>query len=475
MKKFTLMWLMFCATISAQSKVVLSSLFTDNMVLQQQTDVQMWGMASPGKEVVIRPSWSPKTYTVRTKATGEWRTTLRTPAAGGPYSICLSDGEELILRDILIGEVWFCAGQSNMEMPLMGRANQPIDEAVDMIVRAKPTRPIRICTIEQAGARLPQRNCRAQWMKNTSETVAKTSATAYFFEDYLQQVLDIPVGIIISSWGGTSIQAWMKREVLEPFGIFNLKFLTDTTLIKKPKYKPCMLYNAMIAPAETFTIKGFLWYQGESNRKAPALYRKLQPLFVQMLREAWGQGELPFYYVQIAPFEYDGARLVGTALLREAQLQNLQEIPNSGMVVTMDVGDCGCIHPARKRKVGERLALLALSKSYGVNGFVPDTPVYQSMEVNNGKVYLTFDCGSEGLAPLGTTFPGFEMAGEDRIFYSATARIEKGTGRLEVSCEKVPVPVAVRYCFWNYEQGTLYSRYGIPVASFRTDTWEVKE
>ena len=156
-------------------------------------------------------------------------------------------------------------------------------------------------------------------------------------------------------------------------------------------------------------------------------------------------------------------------------MQNLQEIPNSGMVVTMDVGDCGCIHPARKRKVGERLALLALSKSYGVNGFVPDTPVYQSMEVNNGKVYLTFDCGSEGLAPLGTTFPGFEMAGEDRIFYSATARIEKGTGRLEVSCEKVPVPMAVRYCFWNYEQGTLYSRYGIPVASFRTDTWEVKE
>ena len=150
MKKFTLMWLMFCATISAQSKVVLSSLFTDNMVLQQQTDVQMWGMASPGKEVVIRPSWSPKTYTVRTKATGEWRTTLRTPAAGGPYSICLSDGEELILRDILIGEVWFCAGQSNMEMPLMGRANQPIDEAVDMIVRAKPTRPCLLYTSDAA-------------------------------------------------------------------------------------------------------------------------------------------------------------------------------------------------------------------------------------------------------------------------------------------------------------------------------------
>ena len=473
--RFLVFLLAICSVVSAPAKVVLSSLFTDNMVLQQQTDGQIWGMASPKKTVSIRPSWDQKLYTVRADDAGMWRTSLRTPVAGGPYSISLSDGEELMLRDVLIGEVWLCAGQSNMEMPLMGKANQPIADAVDMIVRAKPSRPIRICTIGQAGARKPQKDCRAQWLKNTPEVVSEASATAYFFADYLQKVLDVPVGIIVSSWGGTAIQAWMSREVLAPFKAFDLRFLDDTTSIERPKYKPCMLYNAMIAPVEQYTIKGFLWYQGESNRKDPDLYRRLQPAFVKMLREAWGQGELPFYYVQIAPFAYEGAELVGSALLREAQLLNLKEIPNSNMVVTKDIGDRNCIHPARKRKVGERLALLALSGSYGVKGFDPDTPVYQSMEVANGKAYLAFDCGSEGLAPLGATISGVEVAGSDHVFYPATAQIEKYTGRLEVSCEKVPAPVAVRYCFRNYEQGTLYSRYGIPVASFRTDTWEVKE
>ena len=179
--------------------------------------------------------------------------------------------------------------------------------------------------------------------------------------------------------------------------------------------------------------------------------------------------------MQIAPFAYEGEELVESALLREAQLQNLKEIPNCNMVVTMDIGDRGCIHPARKRRVGERLALLALSGSDGFGGFVPDTPVCQSLEVSEGKAYLTFDCGIEGLAPLGATFSGVQVAGDDRVFYPATAQIEKYTGRLEVSCDKVPFPVAVRYCFRNYEKGTLYSRYGIPVSSFRTDTWEIEE
>ena len=314
-----------------------------------------------------------------------------------------------------------------MEMPLKGKANQPIDEAVDMIVHARPSRPIRICTIGQEGARTPQKECQARWLKNTPEVVAETSATAYFFANYLQEVLDVPVGIIISSWGGTAIQAWMNRETLTSFDTFDLAFLDDTAFIEHPKYQPCMLYNAMIAPAERYTIKGFLWYQGESNRKNPGLYRKLHPAFVKMLREKWGQGELPFYYVQIAPFAYEGEELVGSALLREAQLQNLKEIPNCNMVVTMDIGDRGCIHPARKRRVGERLALLALSGSYGFGGFVPDTPVCQSMEVSEGKAYLTFDCGIEGLAPLGATFSGVQVAGDDRVFYPATAQIEHRT------------------------------------------------
>ena len=304
---------MILGVINVPAKVVLSSLFTDNMVLQQQTEVQIWGVASFGETVFICPSWDKKTYTARTDATGAWRVKLQTPVAGGPYSIRfseretgLNEEETLTLHDILIGEVWFCAGQSNMEMPLKGKANQPIDEAVDMIVHARPSRPIRICTIGQEGARTPQKECQARWLKNTPEVVAETSATAYFFANYLQEVLDVPVGIIISSWGGTAIQAWMNRETLTSFDTFDLAFLDDTAFIEHPKYQPCMLYNAMIAPAERYTIKGFLWYQGESNRKNPGLYRKLHPAFVKMLREKWGQGELPFYYVQIAPFAYEG-------------------------------------------------------------------------------------------------------------------------------------------------------------------------
>ncbi len=279
--RFLVFLLAICSVVSAPAKVVLSSLFTDNMVLQQQTDVQIWGMASPKKTVSIRPSWDQKLYTVRADDAGMWRTSLRTPVAGGPYSISLSDGEELMLRDVLIGEVWLCAGQSNMEMPLMGKANQPIADAVDMIVRAKPSRPIRICTIGQAGARKPQKDCRAQWLKNTPEVVSEASATAYFFADYLQKVLDVPVGIIVSSWGGTAIQAWMSREVLAPFKAFDLRFLDDTTSIERPKYKPCMLYNAMIAPVEQYTIKGFLWYQGESNRKDPGFISQVTAGFCQ--------------------------------------------------------------------------------------------------------------------------------------------------------------------------------------------------
>ena len=167
--RFLVFLLAIWCAVSVRAKVVLSSLFTDNMVLQQQTDVQIWGMASPKKTVAIRPSWDQKLYTVRADEAGMWRTSLKTPVAGGPYSISLSDGEELMLRDVLIGEVWLCAGQSNMEMPLMGKANQPIEDAVDMIVHAKPSRPIRICTIGQEGARMPQKNCRAQWLKNTPE------------------------------------------------------------------------------------------------------------------------------------------------------------------------------------------------------------------------------------------------------------------------------------------------------------------
>ena len=407
---------------------------------------------------------------------------MPTPEAGGPYTIELSDGERLTLRDVLIGEVWLCSGQSNMEMPVHGFPNQPVEGSAEAIIRARAATPIRLCTVKRSTARTPQEECAAQWLKHTPEAVAGTSATAYYFARYLQSVLDVaemlndvlgvPVGIIDCSWGGSRVESWMSREVLSGYSDIDL---TEEGISRVAQHlRPMVMYNAMLRPVAGYTVRGFLWYQGESNRPNPTQYRALMPAFVKMLRERWAQGELPFYYVQIAPYRYDGPNAISGALLREAQLHNLKDIPSSGMAVTLDIGDEGCIHPAKKEEVGTRLAWLALSKTYGMKGIDADTPVCEKMEVADGKAYLTFATGPDGLAPYGRTLTGFEMAGADRVFHPATARIEKGKSRLIVACDAVPEPVAVRYAFRNVPEATLFNTSGIPASSFRTDDWEVK-
>ena len=449
MKRILLTLAALGTAFTMQAKVVLPGIFGDNMVLQQQSEAQFRGKAAPGKKVVIRPSWSSQAVTAAVGRDGCWQAAVPTPSAGGPYTIELNDGESLTLRDVLIGEVWLCSGQSNMEMPMRGFPNQPVEGSADAIIRAKAATPIRVCTVQRA--------------------------TAYYFARYLQEVLEVPVGIIVTCWGGTPVEAWMDRETMGSFNEFDLSFLDGEARIEKPEMKPCGLYNAMIAPLVPYTVKGFLWYQGESNRLRPAQYRALMPAFVKMLRERWAQGELPFYYVQIAPYRYENPdEAAGSVLLREAQLHNLQDIPSSGMAVTMDIGNENCIHPAQKEQVGTRLAWLALSKTYGMKGIDADTPVLEKMEVAGNKACLTFRTGREGLAPLGDTLTGFEIAGADRIFHPATARIRKGNGRLIVSSEAVAEPVAVRYAFRNYAEATLFNSSGIPASSFRTDDWEVK-
>ena len=474
MKRILLTLAALGTAFTMQAKVVLPGIFGDNMVLQQQSEAQFWGKAAPGKKVTIRPSWSSQSVTAAVGKDGRWQAAVPTPAAGGPYTIELSDGESLTLRDVLIGEVWLCSGQSNMEMPMRGFPNQPVEGSADAIIRAKAATPIRVCTVQRATARTPQEECTAQWQQNTPEAVAATSATAYYFARYLQEVLEVPVGIIVTCWGGTPVEAWMDRETMTGFREFDLSFLDGTGKIDQPQNKPCGLYNAMIAPLVPYTVKGFLWYQGEANRWKPDQYRALMPAFVKMLRERWAQGELPFYYVQIAPYRYENSDEAGSALLREAQLLNLQDIPSSGMAVTMDIGNENCIHPAQKEQVGTRLAWLALSKTYGMKGIDAEGPVLEKMEVSGNKACLTFRTGREGLAPLGDTLTGFEIAGADRIFHPATARIRKGNGRLIVSSEAVAEPVAVRYAFHNYAEATLFNSSGIPASSFRTDDWEVK-
>lgn len=451
------------------------AILADNMVLQQQSSVKIWGKASPEKEVRVRPGWTEEVYVARADAKGDWIVMVKTPQAGGPYEISVSDGEELVLRNVLIGEVWYCSGQSNMEMPVRGFVRQPVEGSTDVINKAKSRTPIRMFTVEAAYHVKSQPDCRGQWRVNEPEAVASTSATAYFFASYLQEVLEVPVGIIVSAWGGSKVEAWMSREALQAFEKeVSLKHLTDPKAEYVPSQSGCVIRHGMVDPLTRYTVRGMLWYQGEDNHTNPDLYRRLMPAFVADMRKAFGKEEMPFYYVQIAPFQYEGVDQTLAARLREVQLQNMKDIPNSGMVVTMDLAvPKEIIHPQKKREVGERLAYWALAKTYGRPVASYCGPLYKEMEIHDKKVLLRFEHEDNGLYPEHVQIEGFEIAGEDRIFYPARAEIDwRQDGRLVVSSYWVPRPVAVRYAYRNYIQGTLFNGAGLPASPFRTDDWE---
>lgn len=460
------------------AKIELPTILNNNMVLQQQTDVKLWGLAKANTKVTVKTSWNNKTYSASSDSEGKWLLTVATPQAGGPYEISFNDGETLTLTNILIGEVWFCSGQSNMEMPIRGFDRQPMQGGNDIIAKAKVKTPIRMYNNDSKDGRwirqfskTPQADCKGEWLENTPEGVAATSAVAYYFASYLQEVLEIPIGLVISTWGGSKVEAWMSREAIAPFKDIDLSILDNDAEVKNPTSTPCVLYNAKVAPFTNFAIKGFLWYQGESNRDNADQYAGLVPAFVKDLRARWGVGDFPFYFVQIAPYNYEGANGTSAARLREVQEQNMKDIPNSGMVCTMDVGNPVFIHPVDKKTVGDRLAYWALGHTYGIKGFGYATPTYKSMEKAEGKIYINFNNAGNGVCPMWTSLSGFEIAGEDKVFHPAFAEVETRTCRLAVSSDKVPHPVAVRYAYKNYVEASIFSIQGIPVAPFRTDNW----
>ncbi len=466
------------AGLSIDAKVKLPAILGNNMVLQQKTSVKLWGWAGENAKIKVKTSWDKKRYTATADGQGNLIIKINTPEAGGPYQISISDGDVLMLNNILIGEVWFCSGQSNMEMPMRGFDRQPIKGGNSHIAKANPKVPIRMFTTDSKDGKWVKQfsktvrtDCAGEWLENTSENVANISATAYYFALFVQEVLDIPVGIIVSSWGGSIVEAWMSRETIESYKAINTSVLDNYSVVKKPQATPCVLYNAKIAPLTNFTIKGFLWYQGESNRNNADLYKKLMPAFVKDLRTKWNVGEFPFYFVQIAPYNYECADSTSAARLREIQLQNMTDIPNSGMVTTLDIGSPVFIHPVDKETVGERLALWALGATYEKKGFGYLTPVYKGIERKENKIYVDFNNADRGIFPMWKALKGFEIAGDDKVFYTANAEIETSTARLVVWSDKVPNPVAVRYAYKNYAVASIFGLSGIPVAPFRTVCW----
>lgn len=460
MRKLFLLCLAAFTVSHIRAEVRLPSVLSSNMVLQQQGRANLWGWCDPGEKVVVTVGWDGQVDSVKGDRDGRWKLQVTTPSAGGPYTITIKGWNTIKLDNILIGEVWVCSGQSNMEM--CETWGLP-DVRAELPTCYNPK--IRLFHVPRTTASTPQDNCSGQWTICDSNTLKQFSAAAYFFARRLNKELNVPIGLIESAWGGTCAEVWTPAHLIE-----GDELLRTAAGKQKPNdfwpYKPGYCYNAMIAPLTPFVIAGAIWYQGEANVPAPSTYQKLMTTMIASWRQAWGL-PLSFYYVQIAPFTY-GVK-DQAAVLREQQ-DRTQQLENTGMVVISDlVDDTTNIHPKNKQDVGARLAGWALSNTYHRQGIAYKSPSYGSMEIQGDKIVIV--CSGEGLAVKGTPVKELFIAGEDRIFRPATARIEGN--RLIVSAPGVKKPVAVRYQFSNAGIGNIFGKDGLPLAPFRTDDWPI--
>lgn len=451
-----------------EAQVKLPAIFSDNMVLQQQTDVAIWGTASKNSTVKVTTSWNKRSYSAKAGSDGRWKIKVSTPSAGGPYEVAISEGNTVKFKNVMIGEVWVCSGQSNMEMPMKGYMNQPIFGSNEAIATSSNSM-IRLFTVTKASNLNPQDDFTGTWENCDPENVSRFSATAYFFGLMLNRSLNVPIGLINSSWGGTRIEPWISEAGVKNFDFVTLPDKNQTGNLSPQT--PTVLFNSMINPMVGYGIKGVIWYQGESNRNEPDKYQKLLPGMVENWRSVWGVGDFPFYYVQIAPFNYGPVGL-NSAYLREAQLKASSAIANIGMASIMDIAEEYCIHPADKKAGGDRLAYQALVKTYSKKGFASDGPVLKEMKIEGQIVKLTFDNAANGLTSFGKELSCFEVAGANKRFYPATAFFTN-TG-INLFSQFVNEPVAVRYAFKDFIIGDLFNTEGLPASSFRTDDWPVE-
>jgi sialate O-acetylesterase len=452
----------------ASAAVRLPAIFSDNMVLQREQPVPVWGWAEAGKEVTVTVAG--QSATAKAGADGRWKATLPKLPAGGPHELVVQEagGPAVTLKNVLVGEVWLCSGQSNMEWPLTASMN-PQQE-----IAAANYPKIRLFNVQKKTAAEPQDDCKGAWTECSPKSVPGFSAVGYFFIRHLHKELDVPAGMIESAWGGTAAEAWTCRKVLESEPSFK-PMLDRWDLGKAPPHdanRPANLYNGMIAPLAPFAIRGAIWYQGESNCGRAYQYRTLFPLMINNWRTAWGRGDLPFGLVQLAPYRrYEGGDNGTTCTeLREAQAMTVEKLPNVGMAVTMDISDVNDIHPKNKQDVGRRLALWALAKVYEKN-VVYSGPIYKAMNVEGSKVRIRFDHVGGGLVTRDGKAPSdFIIAGEDQKFAPATAVIDGDT--VVVSSDQVAKPAAVRYGWRDGAEPNLANKEGLPACPFRTDQWK---
>jgi sialate O-acetylesterase len=379
------------------------------------------------------------------------------------------------IKNIYSGEVWLASGQSNMSMPLKGYYCQPVLNSNQAIL-SSGGKNIHFINIPSRAAYKPQEHFKTQWTVACPETAGECSAVAWFFADRVHQMLNVPVGIINASFGGSNVEAWMTPEACNKDADIKIPAASDE-ISEWTNNVPTTMYNAMIYPIAGYGIRGVIWYQGESNVFSVTKYASHFTWMVESWRKIWNQGNFPFYFAQIAPYEYKEWNFFTpeypeiSAYIREAQLQCSNSIPNSEMAVLLDVGDPYLIHPPKKQEPGDRLALLALAKTYGMKGFEAESPQYDSLHVDGDKAYLYFKNQFNGITSYGKPLTEFEIAGDNRVFQKADATIDWDKGYIILSSHLVSNPVAVRYAFKNYVQAELFGNGGLPVSSFRTDKW----
>lgn len=433
-----------------QAEVKLHGLFTSNMVLQQDAKVPVWGTAADGEKVTVTIG---DQKAEATAGGGTWRIELPAMKAGGPHKLVIQGTNTITLENVLVGEVWICSGQSNMEWSVRN-SGEP-----DATMAAAKHPKLRLFTVPRERDDKPRKDVKGQWVECSPQSVEHFSAVAYHFGVALQQKLGVPVGLISTNVGGTAAEEWTSREVLAANPTFEptLKNNRSTTL-----------YNAMLHPLAPFAIRGAIWYQGESNAGRAEQYRTLFPAMIKNWRDLWGQGEFPFLFVQLAPWRMIVNEPVESdwAELREAQLLTLKASPATGMAVTTDVGDERDIHPKQKKPVGDRLALAAFSIAYGEK-IASSGPSFKELTVRGKEAVLTFTDVHGGLEAKGDKLLGFTIAGEDKKFHNAEARIEGET--VIVTSPQVEAPVAVRYGWANFPVVNLFNKAGLPASPFRTD------
>ena len=502
--KFVLFGINILCAVTAFADVRLPAIFSDKMVLQQKSNVTVWGWADAGEKITITPSWRmEKSFNAKADASGNWKIIMPTPSAGGPYLLKIKGNNVIELKDVLVGEVWVCSGQSNMVFSLKSSKNAKAEIALANF----PT--IRYFSVKrQYGPQEFKDAPGSQWEKTSSETAGSFSAVAYYFAKKINQQLNVPVGIVYAAWGGTPAEAWAPSSTLKsdsalylPVKRWKEMYITvgkdsiayhaaldkwnaarnsgDSIKLKKPvepatliSYnrpwrQPSVLFNGMINPVIPYTIKGVLWYQGESNVSHANEYYHLFSNMIKGWREKWNNKDLPFYFVQIAPFNY--SKMDAAAKLRDAQYQVMKNIPYTGMAVTIDVGEMKDQHFTRKKEVGERLALIALAKDYGYKKINFKGPEIKNAISENGKTFLEIESSST-LKVGSDTLKGFEIGyrsslGDSVLFVKANARIDRN--KIIVWNDEHTQPAEVRYAWLLAGEANLFNKEGLPAFPFR--------